>query len=230
MIVVVGGTSGIGLATAKYLQELGHKVIVGGRTDPKCSTLAFGPLDVTDEFQVKKFFGTITGKIEGLVYAAGVTAPKTPISKFDVTVFDSVIKTNTTGLLLCLKYCYQQLAAEEGRVVVVNSLASRVSSKYSGVEYTISKSALSGLVKQLAMDFAPDNVLINSIFPSMTATPMLIQNVEQSVREAMAAAIPLNRIAMPLEISKAIAFLLLEDNTYITGCGIDINGGQFLNG
>ena len=114
--------------------------------------------------------------------------------------------------------------------MVVNSLASRVSSKYSGVEYTVSKSALTGLVKQLAMDFAPDNVLINSIFPSMTATPMLIQNVEQSEREAMAAAIPLNRIAMPLEISKAIAFLLLEDNTYITGCGIDINGGQFLNG
>jgi acetoacetyl-CoA reductase len=193
-------------------------------------TLAFGSLDVADEFQVKKFFGTITGKIEGLVYAAGVTAPKTPISKFDVTVFDSVIKTNTTGLLLCLKYCYQQLAAEEVRVVVVNSLASRVSSKYSGVEYTISKSALSGLVKQLAMDFAPDNVLISLIFPSMTATPMLIQNVEQSVREAMAAAIPLNRIAMPLEISKAIAFLLRGDNTYITGCGIDINRGQFLNG
>lgn len=230
MIVVIGGTSGIGLETALHLKSLGYEVIIGGRKDPGKSSLKFSNLDITDEKQVQTFFDKISDSLEGLVYAAGIASPKQPITNFNIEVFDKVMKTNASGLLLCLKYCYQKLVSSKGRIVVVNSLASRTSSKYSGVEYTMSKSALSGLVKQLAIDFAKDKVLINSVMPSMTATPMLIKNNEQTELAKMADLIPLKRIASPLEISKAIAFLLLEENTYITGCAIDINGGQFLNG
>lgn len=230
MIVVIGGTSGIGLETALYLKSLGYEVVIGGRKDPNKSSLKFCSLDITDEEKVKSFFDKISDSLEGLVYAAGIASPKQPITDFNIKVFDQVMKTNASGLLLCLKYCYQKLVKSKGRIVVVNSLASRTSSKYSGVEYTMSKSALSGLVKQLALDFAKDEVLINSVMPSMTATPMLIKNNEQTKLTKMADHIPLKRIASPLEISKAIAFLLLEENTYITGCAIDINGGQFLNG
>lgn len=230
MIAVIGGTSGIGLETAIYLQGLGREVVVGGRKDPLEASLDFCALDVTDENQVELFFSGLRKPLDGLVYAAGATCPKRPITEFNTSVFDQVMQTNTTGLLLCLKYGYDKLVASRGRVVVVNSIASRTSSMYSGIEYTMSKSALSGLVKQLALDFAQDNVLINSVFPSMTATPLLVENVVQSKIEEMANTIPLGRIANPLEVSKAIAFLLLEENTYITGSGIDINGGQFLNG
>ena len=230
MIAIIGGTSGIGLETAIYIQALGHEVVVGGRKDPRKASLEFRALDVTDENQVELFFGSLRGPLEGLVYAAGTTFPKRSITEFTTSVFDQVMQTNATGLLLCLKYGYDKLVVSRGRVVVVNSIASRNSSRYSGIEYTMSKSALSGLVKQLAIDFAQDNVLINSVFPSMTETPLLSENVVQSKLDEMAKTIPLGRIANPLEISKAIAFLLLEENTYITGSGLDINGGQFLNG
>lgn len=230
MIAIVGGTSGIGLETALYLQSLGYEVVVGGRNDPKKNSIKFYKLDVTDEKQIKIFFKKQKSSLEGLVYAAGITAPKESIFKFKSKKFEEIMKTNTTGLLLCLKYCYKKLARSQGRIVVVNSLASRISSKYSGIEYTMSKSALSGLVKQLAIDFAKDKVLINSVVPSMTKTPMLVKNVKQKKFNEMIKNIPLKRIASPIEISKAIAFLLLEDNTYITGCALDINGGQFLSG
>ena len=75
------------------------------------------------------------------------------------------------------------MAKNQGKIVVVNSIASRNYSLFSGVEYTMSKCALSGLVRQLSQDFAPDNVLINSVFPSMTLTPMLVDNVEKQKLE-----------------------------------------------
>jgi NAD(P)-dependent dehydrogenase (short-subunit alcohol dehydrogenase family) len=132
--------------------------------------------------------------------------------------------------LLCLKYAYTALSASKGKVVIVNSLASRTYSLFSGVEYTMSKSALSGMVKQLSIEFAKDDISINSIFPSMTATPMLLTNVEKDKLLDIEDEIPMKRLATPLEIAKAITFLISEDNTYMTGCGIDLNGGQFLNG
>jgi NAD(P)-dependent dehydrogenase (short-subunit alcohol dehydrogenase family) len=86
------------------------------------------------------------------------------------------------------------------------------------------------MVKQLAVEWANDGVLINTIFPSMVDTPMLRKNVEQAVLEPIEKGIPLGRIAQSEDIAAAIEFLISERNSYITGAGIDINGGQFLSG
>ena len=83
---------------------------------------------------------------------------------------------------------------------------------------------------QLAIEWASDGVLINTVFPSMVETPMLRENVESAVLEPIEKAIPLGRIARSVEVAAAIEFLISERNTYITGAGIDINGGQFLSG
>ena len=89
---------------------------------------------------------------------------------------------------------------------------------------------MSGLVRQLAIEWANDTVLINTIFPSMVETPMLSENVAPSVLESIKGEIPLGRIAKPKDIASGIEFLVSDKNTYITGSGIDINGGQFLSG
>ena len=122
------------------------------------------------------------------------------------------------------------LKKAKGRVVVVSSIASRTYSQLSGFEYTVTKAGLSGLVRQLAMEWANDTVLINTIFPSMVETPMLSENVAPSVLESIKGEIPLRRIANPTDIAPVIEFLISDKNTYITGSGIDINGGQFLSG
>ncbi len=229
MIVIIGGTSGIGFETAKYLDGKAKEVLIGGRNQPK----EFGPIykyiDVTDEENVKSFFGDIE-KIEGLVYSTGITTKQKSILEFDQNIWQNIVDVNVTGALLVLKYAYPKLVKAKGKIVIVNSFACRTYSAFSGVEYTMSKSALSGMVKQLSIEFAKDGVVINSIFPSMTATSMLIENVDKEKLNNIEKSIPLKRIAKPIEVAQAIEFLLSENNSYMTGCGLDLNGGQFLNG
>ena len=232
-VVIIGGTSGIGLHAAQYLRDSGYDVLVGGRRKPvKNETgIIYSQIDVTSESSIKDFFYSIPfKKIDSFVYSAGITTAKKDIRDFDVSKYKSVHDVNLLGAILSLKYAYSLLKQANGKVVIVNSVASRTHSKFSGFEYTVTKSGLSGLVKQLAVEWAKDNVFINSIFPSMVNTPMLQENVEPSVLNAIENDIPLKRIAQSNDISSVIEFLISEKNTYITGAGIDVNGGQFLSG
>lgn len=229
MILVIGGTSGIGYETANHLNNEGYEVLICGRNRPKNCELNYNYIDVTDENSIKELFKDIK-QIDGIVYCAGITTKQKKIDMFDKEIYNNIMDVNVTGLLLSLKYGYNLLKKNPSRIVVVNSLAGRTFSQFSGIEYTISKTALSGLVKHLSIDFAKDNILINSVFPSMTATPMLVDNVEQKLLNDIEKSIPLNRIAQPSEIAEAIEFLISSRNTYMTGSGLDINGGQFLNG
>lgn len=229
MIIIIGGTSGIGLETSKHLKNIGHKILIGGRNRPKDKNLAYKYIDVSNEVSIKNFFKGIR-KIDGLIYSAGITTPKKNIKKFDPIIWENIVKVNVTGALLTLKYSYAKLTKSKGKIVIINSFATRAHSIFSGFEYTMSKSALSGMVKQLSVEFAKDDVIINSIFPSMTSTPMLKKNVKKTLLNKIAKEIPLKRIAKPIEIAKAIEFLVSRDNSYMTGCGIDLNGGKYLNG
>lgn len=227
MILILGGTSGIGLATAEYLQDEGYKVVVCGRNKPVSDALTFEYVDLSQEASIEELFNKID-EIEGLIYSAGITRPKQGIENFDGVEFYRMMDVNVTGLLLCLKYGYEKLKKNRGKIVVVNSVAARKGSSISGVEYTATKAALSGVVKQLALDFAKDGVLINSIFPSMTLTPMLFESVSDQELHNIEETIPLKRVVQTLEVAKAIAFLVSENNSYMTGSGLDINGGLCL--
>ena len=229
MIAIIGGTAGIGLETSKYLLSQGYDVLSCGRNNPNVENIRYQYVDVTSEESIKSMFADIH-KLDGLIYSAGTTTKQKEISKFDRLIYEKLMGTNVTGLLLCLKYAYNLLKLTKGKVVVINSLAARSYSQFSGVEYTISKTALSGLVKHLSVDFAKDQVLINSVFPSMTATSMLIDNVDKEILRDIEKNIPLGRIAKPSEMANAIEFLISNKNTYMTGAGLDINGGQFLSG
>ena len=230
--VVIGGTSGIGFETACYLRDSGYEVIIGGRS--KCERaegIACEFIDVTKEESVEQFFSSINANsLDSLIYSAGVTIKKKSIEAFDVPDYLRLHDVNLLGAILTLKYAYPLLKKAKGKVVVVNSFASRTYSQFSGFEYTITKSGLSGMVRQLAVEWAKDEVLINAVFPSMVETSMLRNSVKESVLEVVEKEIPLGRVAKPNEIASAIEFLVSSKNTYMTGAGIDINGGQYLTG
>lgn len=230
--IIIGGTSGIGLETARYLNTQGYDVIIGARTSIDVEEgIKFLSIDVTDESSIEHFFSSLPyDKIDSIIYTAGTTISKKSILDFSVEEYRKVHDVNLLGAILILKYAFPLLQKAKGKVVMVSSFAARTFSNFSGFEYTISKAGLSGLVKQLAIEWASDGVLINTVFPSMVETPMLCENVESAVLEPIEKVIPLGRIANPQEVAAAIEFLISERNTYITGSGIDINGGQFLSG
>ena len=231
-VIIIGGTSGIGLDSAIYLRDLGYKVIIGSRNKiDDIAGIDYLKIDVTDELSVKQFFNSIPFiKIDSIIYSSGIAIAKKNIQNFDKNEYMKVHDVNLLGAILVFKYAYHFLKDSKGKVVVVNSIASRTGSKLSGFEYTISKAGLSGLVKQLAIDWAMDGVLINSVFPSMVGTSMLYDRNEPSDLSLIENEIPLGRIAQPIEIAKVIEFLISDKNTYMSGSGIDINGAQYLSG
>ena len=231
-VVIIGGTSGIGLATAQYLSQNKYKVIVAGRRALKLEGIDTFQVDVRHEESIANLFDVqLAGQndINALIYASGITSPAKNIQTFDRKVWDEIVSTNVTGALLTLKYAYAVLRRNRGRVVIINSLAGRKYSRLSGVEYTVSKTALSGLVRQLAVEWAPEEILINSVFPGMTLTPMLAEHINDTGLDDIEKEIPLGRIARTEDVTRAIEFLISPKNTYMTGTGIDVCGGQFLS-
>ncbi len=228
-IVVIGGSSGIGLETSKLLSSKEYEVIIGSRKPLKNSKINHKKIDVTNEKSIINFFSDIN-MVDGLVYSVGIPFPKNSILNFSKEKWNKVMDINVTGAILSLKHSYEKLKASKGKVVIVNSIAARYHSLFSGIEYTMSKSALSGMVRHLSIEFAKDGILINTVFPSMTGTEMLYNNVGRDKLNTITKKIPLNKLASTKDVAHAISFLLNKNNTYITGSGIDINGGQFLTG
>ena len=153
--LVVGGTSGIGLETAEYLLKKDYEVLVCGRRSINIKNINSLEVDIRSENSVKSLFEKINnmnGDINSLIYSAGISSPKKSITEFDEKSFNNVISTNVTGLLLILKYFFPVLRKNKAKIAVINSIAGRNFSQLSGFEYTASKAALSGLVRQLATE------------------------------------------------------------------------------
>ena len=229
--VIIGGTRGIGLAIALSLKKKGYEVVVGGRSKPNVEgDLRYKYIDVSQEETIKNFFSTLDLKqIDSIVYSAGITTKKKSIEKFNQDKYKEIHDVNLLGAILILKHAFQMLKKAKGRVVIINSIAARTYSKFSGIEYTVTKSGLSGLVRQLAIEWSKNGILINSIFPSMVGTDLLFDNLSKEELDKIKGTIPLGRIAITEELTSAIEFLISDKNTYITGSGIDINGGQYLS-
>ena len=233
LVLIIGGTSGIGLETANYLLNRDYEVIVCGRRHVKSHGLNSIKVNVKSDESVKDLYHKIQhdfGDIHGLVFSAGITTQKKSIEDFDEKMWHNIFDTNVTGLLRVLKYFFPSLRNTKGRVAIVNSIAAKSYSQFSGVEYTISKAALTGLVRQLAFEWSNDGVFINSVFPSMTLTPMLKKTLDKDEINKLNEQLPLKKLATPFDTARAIEFLISRENKYMTGSGIDVSGGQFLSG
>ena len=233
LVLIIGGTSGIGLETANYLLKNDYKVIVCGRRDVKSTELISINADIKSDESIQDLYNKIQrkyGNINALVFSAGITTPKKSIEDFDEKIWHDVFDTNVTGLLRVLKYFFPSLKKTKGKVAIINSIAARSYSQFSGLEYTISKAALSGLVRQLAFEWINYGIFINSVFPSMTLTPMLKENLGIDGIQKLNEELPLKKLATPFDTARAIEFLISNKNKYITGSGIDVSGGQFLSG
>lgn len=236
-VIVTGGASGIGKATAFLLARQGARVYVGdideegGRkaaSDGAAQrlTIEYLPLDLTDPSSIDVFTAAIHQRVEcvdGLVNGAGWDQIQ-PFLENPPEMWDRVIAINLMGAIrLTRGVLPPMVAARAGKIVNISSDAGRVGSMGETV-YAAAKGGLIAFTKSLARELARYQINVNCVCPGPTDTP-LFQRQPERMKEALTRAIPFRRIAQPIEIAQAVLFFASSRSDYITGQVLSVSGG-----
>lgn len=226
VVLVTGGSRGIGLATARRFTSMGDRVAVTYNSSPPPGELFGVRCDVSDADSVDAAFTTVEaeyGPVEILVSNAGVTKDML-LLRMSETDFESVIDTNLTGAYRVAKRAAQgMLRARRGRIIFVGSVVGLLGSA-GQANYAAAKAGLVGLTRSLARELASRSITVNVIAPGPVETDMTAA-LSDDRRAALSEAVPLGRMATAEEVAAAIAFLASEDAAYITGAVIPVDGG-----
>lgn len=235
VIVVTGGTRGIGFATCSKLADKGAFVYACARHDSFQSEISdrviFHCLDVTDAASCEKLVQDViaaSGHIDGLVADAGITRDALT-SKMTGEMFDEVIDVNLKGIFNIVKPVAAVMDQQgSGSIVTVSSIVGE-QGNIGQANYAASKAGIIAMTKTWAKEFARKGkqIRVNSVAPGYTLTDML-KTVPPKLLDKFSGQTMLKRLGQPEEIAKAICFLLSDDASYITGTVLDVNGGMSL--
>jgi 3-oxoacyl-[acyl-carrier protein] reductase len=226
-MLVTGGTRGIGAAIARALLEAGCEVIVTGTSpDGKApERCAYRACDFTDTAALEAFASEVASLgLAGLVNNAG-TNKVGPLVEYDAADFARIQQVNVMApFRLCQAVVPGMRRRRFGRIVNITSVFGIVS-KAGRAAYSASKFGLFGLSRALALEVASDNVLVNCLAPGFVDTDLTRRMLGQQGIAEMITRIPLGRLARPEEIASYVRFLVSEENTYMTGQTLVVDGG-----
>lgn len=218
--IVVGGTSGIGMAISETLNQRGLKVTTISRRLEGLNGIDHIPLDVT---QTEISPDKLSGKIKGLVYCPGTINLK-PFRSLSQEDFENDWNVNFLGAVRSLKTLLPKIKENRGSVVLFSTVAVKQGMPFHA-SIGSAKAAVEGLTRSLAAEYAPD-VRVNCIAPSLTDTPLterLLSTGER--RKASADRHPIGRVGVPDDIAQMACFLLSDQSSWITGQIIGVDGG-----
>lgn len=227
IVLVTGGSRGIGLACARRFADLGDRVAVTYNSSPPPDGLFGVKCDVTSVDEVDAAFSAVEdhfgGNVEVLVSNAGVTKDGL-LLRMSEADFAGVVDANLTGAYRVTKRAAQgMLRARSGRIVLLSSVVALLGSA-GQANYAASKAGLVGFARSLARELGSRSITVNVVAPGPVATDMTAALGEQRLAD-LAAAVPLGRVADPDEIAGVVAFLASPDAAYITGAVVPVDGG-----
>lgn len=226
VVLITGGSRGIGLATAQRFKALGDRVAITYNSSPPPEGFFAVKCDVTSSADVDDAFKAVEqhfGPVEILVSNAGMTKDML-LLRMSEDDFTEVIDANLTAAYRVAKRAAQgMLKARKGRIIFVSSVVGLLGSA-GQANYSASKSGLIGLARSIARELGSRSITANVVAPGPVATDMLAA-LSEDRREALTAAVPLGRLASPDEIAGTIAFLASSDAAFITGAIIPVDGG-----
>lgn len=233
IVVITGGSQGIGYATALNMASEGAVVYACSRREKEFdnANIHYHNLDVTDEESCKKLFDDVIekhGKVDVLVANAGITKDAMT-RKMTGDDFDSVINTNLKGIFNLVKYFGPKMEEQGyGSIVAISSVVGE-QGNIGQANYSASKAGIIGMCKTWAKEFSRKGaqVRVNVIAPGYVLTDM-VKSVPEDLLEKFSGQTMLKRLAEPEEIAEVISFIASDKASYITGAVIDVNGGMRL--
>ncbi|AST70775.1 NAD(P)-dependent oxidoreductase [Kosakonia cowanii] len=243
--LVSGASRGIGRATARLLAQEGYTVAVNyhrqrdAADEVVAEILARGgkafavQADISDESQVEAMFARIDEEglpLTALVNNAGILFQQSRVEALSAARINQVLATNVTGYFLCcreaVKRMSTQYGGQGGAIVNVSSAAARLGSPGEYVDYAASKGAVDTLTTGLSLEVAASGMRVNGVRPGFIYTEMHASGGEPGRVDRVSSAIPMQRGGQPEEVAQAIAWLLSDKASYVTGSFIDLAGGK----
>ncbi|SON54057.1 3-oxoacyl-[acyl-carrier-protein] reductase FabG [Hartmannibacter diazotrophicus] len=241
-VLITGGASGIGAATAKWLCKTMRVIVAdldGGKAEDLAAELRTQgrqchgfAVDVADADSVRSLVRTVEerfGPLDALFTNAG-SFFLSEVSDMPLDTWTREIDVHVKGTFLCCQAVLAGMAARREGAIVTMSSDYAVRGMRGGAAYAASKSAIFSLMKSLALEFAPQNIRINAVGPGPIETPLLRRGMTDDAwtrfRHDRAAQVPMGRLGQPEEVASVVDFLLSDRARFITGQIIHPNGGQ----
>jgi len=236
--VVTGGNSGIGLATAKRLQQEGAKVAISGRSkktlDEAVKTIGNGVLaiqaDVAKLADLEKLYAEVStklGKIDVLFVNAGV-AKFAPLAETSESTYDEQFDINIKGAYFTIQKALPLL--NDGASIILNTSVASIKGNAWTSAYSATKAALRSLARTAAAELVERGIRVNAVAPGPIETPIfgrtgLPQQAIDEWAKQVLEKVPMKRFGQPEEVAATVAFLASQDASYITGVEINVDGG-----
>ncbi|MET0949953.1 MAG: SDR family oxidoreductase [Pseudomonas sp.] len=237
-VLITGGNSGIGLATARLMLAKGARVAITGRDQAKLDTalaeLSGDVLGIQADLNnpaeidaVVEAIGERFGTLDVVFANAGISGP-TPLGSTTLEAFEGIVRTNLTAVFFTVQGVLPLL--KEGSSVILNGSVMRELGSPGSAAYSASKGAITSMAKVFASELAPKGIRVNSVIPGATRTPIWSRGARSgatvdAVEKAMSPRIPMGRFAEADELAQAVAFLASDASSGMTGAEIVVDGG-----
>ena len=244
VVLITGGSSGIGAVTAQLAAERGYDVAITYLTNREQAEAIVGKIsatgqkgicvqaDVSIEQNVLKVFAQIDlhfGRLDALVNNASILRQKL-FSDIQLAELEKTFAVNVFGSFICAREAIKRMSTSQGgnggSIVNVSSVAARFGSPFEYIDYAASKGAIDTFTLGLAKEVAAEGIRVNCVRPGIINTGLHAKGGEPDRINRIAPSIPMQRAGKPEEIAKTILWLLSDESSYMTGSLIDVTGGR----
>ena len=245
VIVITGGSRGIGAATARLAAQSGYAVCISYVQNSAAAAAEVDKIaqaggkaiavaaDVSSESDVVRLFNTVDeslGLVTALVNNAGIVEQQTRVENMGEGRLNRVFAVNVTGSFLCAREAIRRMSTKHrgrgGAIVNVSSVAARLGSPDEYVDYAAAKAAIDTFTVGLAKEVASEGIRVNAIRPGVVYTGIHASGGEPNRVERVKEFVPMKRGGKPEEIASAILWLLSDEASYCTGAILDVSGGR----